>query len=315
MPEPMMNPRLDVLLSRAADETATVEEWSELEALLAADPAARHRYVQMMDLHAELQERHAMASSPKAVQSRGRLAWLSWRPLTTAAAGLVIGLFGASVVFGFVSPRAVATVSRLSALVDGSFEQLSWPLPSGFPADYGAWSGHDLSVVEPASGEAADGDGSLRFVRCERGPCAVYQLIDLRSLSENPERGEARLVLSARFRDGRAATGETLPFFVRLYVFSGSPESFRETWPESRNEAISSGGNLLKSRGGAPESWQELSATTLLPSGADFALVHIGVYDPKAFPKKPGVFGEQFVDDVQLTLQTQPELPVRVADR
>ena len=72
---------------------------------------------------------------------------------------------------------------------------------------------------------------------------------------------------------------------------------------------------MVKSRGRSPESWQELSATTLLPPGADFALVHIGVYDPKAFPKKPGVFGEQFVDDVQLTLQTQPELPVRVAQR
>ncbi len=309
MPEPMMNPRLDVLLSRAADETATVEEWSELEALLAADPSARNRYVQMMDLHAELQERHATAISPKAIR------WMQWRPFTTAAAGIVLGILCTSVVFGFVAPRAVATVSRLAALVDGSFEKQTAAMPSGFPTEFGVWSGHDLSVVEKVAGEAVDGEGSLRLVRCERGPCAVYQLIDLRSLRLNPEDGEARLVLSARFRDGRAAAGATLPFFVRLYVFSGSPDSFRETWPESRNEAMSSGANMLKSRGGSPQAWQELSAKTLLPPGADFALVHIGVYDPKAFPKNPGVFGEQFVDDVQLTLQTQPELPVRLAER
>ena len=95
MPEPTMNPRLDVLLSRVADEAATAQEWRELETLLAADPAARRRYVQMMDLHAELRARHAKASSPAAApglpKSPGSFAWLSWRPLTAAAAGLLLG--------------------------------------------------------------------------------------------------------------------------------------------------------------------------------------------------------------------------------
>ena len=306
----------DELLQRWSDGSITTEELRELTAKL-AEPEHHGALLDDWLLESSLPDRltgASVAGLHRTTMTRWT-GWLSWRPITAAAAGIMFGMLCTSVVFGYVMPRAAATVQRLAALVDGSFEKQTAAMPSGFPTEFGVWSGHDLSVVEKVAGEAVDGEGSLRLVRCERGPCAVYQLIDLRSLRLNPEDGEARLVLSARFRDGRAAAGATLPFFVRLYVFSGSPDSFRETWPESRNEALSSGANMLKSRGGSPQAWQELSAKALLPPGADFALVHIGVYDPKAFPKNPGVFGEQFVDDVQLTLQTQPELPVRVAER
>jgi hypothetical protein len=57
------------------------------------------------------------------------------------------------------------------------------------------------------------------------------------------------------------------------------------------------------------------SVTTkvLMPSQADFAVVHLIVHKPENPRGHEGCFGEQFADDVRLTLKTQPALPVRNA--
>ena len=126
--------------------------------------------------------------------------------------------------------------------------------------------------------------------------------------------GEAVLELSARFLDGRAAAGDPLRLILRLYVFDGSPDALREKWPLSRREALSLGSALYQTRGGTPLSWREEKAKVLLPPNADFAVVHLGVYDPAAHGAS-AEFGEQFVDNVRLTLTTQPVLPVRLSQR
>lgn len=55
-------------------------------------------------------------------------------------------------------------------------------------------------------------------------------------------------------------------------------------------------------------------AAEKLPPGADFAVVHLVAtkWTPRG---KAAEFGEQFADDVRLTLKTQPTLPVRLAQR
>jgi hypothetical protein len=325
MPEPTMNPRLDALLSRVADEAATAQEWRELEALLAAAPAARRRYVQMMDLHAELRARHVKASSPEAAQglpkSPGSFAWVSWRPLMAAAAGIVLGMFCTSVLFGYTMPRVVATASRLFALVDGSFEKTGGPVASGFPSEFGKWSGDEAEVV---SGNAMDGKQALRFVRAEgdaavpnspANSCDVYQLVDLRPLKADAEGGEATLEMSAQFLDARSAKGADVTFTCRLYVFSGSPESLRGEWPLTRKEALAAGSGAVQSTGGAPQTWRSVTAKVLLPAQADFAVVQLVAGKAPASDNQAAEFGEQFADDVRLTLKTQPTLPVRIAQR
>ena len=82
-----------------------------------------------------------------------------------------------SMVFAYALPRAVATVAQLSALADGSFEKQSGPLPSGFPAEFGVWSGEATEIVEKGSAAAFEGDRMLRFIRSEdkpalKGACA-----------------------------------------------------------------------------------------------------------------------------------------------
>jgi len=269
----------------------------------------------------ELFEDRIMGRLDSALPTKHRLQRLGNSSWLAAAAGLMAGLFGASVVWAFANPKAVATASRLFALVDGSFEKQRGHLASGFPSGLGLWGGDEAEVVDAAT---VDGLRALRFVRAEReaalpnygaASCDVYQLVDLRSLKGNVAPGEATLELSARFMDARRSTGEKVKFICRLYAFSGTPDALPAEWPLSQKEALAAGSGTFDSFGGAPTTWQTVSTKVLLPPGADFAVIHLVVHKPENPAGTEALFGDQFVDDVRLTLKTQPTLPVRVAQR
>lgn len=262
---------------------------------------------------------HRVQEEPR---QRAKPRWLSLRPLTAAAAGLVIGLFGASVVFGFVSPRAVATVSRLFELVDGSFEQQSGRIASGFPVAFGVWSGDEAEMVSDGAAKAPDGQQVLRFVRAEHesplpndgaASCDVYQLVDLRPFMAEAAPGNATLESSVQFRDARKASDESVKFISRLYILSGSPDFIQTDWLLFQKEALAVGSVFYESFGGSPQHWRTVTTRVLLPPDADFALVHLVAHKPKTAKDATASFGTQFADDVRLTLQTQPKLSVRLA--
>lgn len=88
--------RLDQLLARVVDETATDGEIHELEGLLSTDPAARKRYVHYLDLHAELDQRCSSIPSTvevKPPQEQASLRrGLSGRSIAAMAAVLLVAM-------------------------------------------------------------------------------------------------------------------------------------------------------------------------------------------------------------------------------
>ena len=243
-------------------------------------------------------------------------------PWLAAAAGLMIGLLSASMVWALASPKAVVTASRLFTLVDGSFEKGGGVIATGLPTSFGVWSGDRSEIVPDGAVAAADGQGVLRFLEAEREPalpaygaasCDVYQLVDLRSLKSGGTSAEATLELSVRFRDGREEPGETVKCFARIYLFAGSPETLAAEWPLTQKEALASASGGFDGSGGTPFAWIPVTAKVLMPAQADFAVVHLVVHKPETRQGTAAVFGEQFADEVSLTLKTQPTLPVRVA--
>jgi hypothetical protein len=322
----MNDERLDNLIDAHLNGVMTDAERQELEDRLLHSAMDRARFWEMSEMHVVLHEgaQQKLSNSPPLVpvQSRVRsVRWLSWRPLTAAAAGIVFGMLCTSVVFGYVVPRAVATASRLFALVDGSFEASSGRIASGFPVNFGAWSGDAAEIV---SAKAMDGEQALRFVRAEREPslpsvgaasCDVFQLVDLRPLIAEAALGDATLELSVNFLDSRAVSGESVTFIAKLYVFSGKPDSLPADWPLPKKEALASGSGTTISSGGSVPAWQKITTKVLLPSQADFAVVHLVAHKLKQAGGTEADFGEQFADDVRLILKTQPTLPVRLAQR
>jgi hypothetical protein len=311
------------LIHRFLEGSASPGEAAVLSHLIETDASVRVRYLEFAELHASLiaDETLRDPEAPKSPAPFNKDRWNTLRPLAAAAAaGLVIGLFGASLVFGYVMPKAVTKTSRLFELMDGSFENMLGRLPTGFPAEFGAWSGDASEVVEKGDAQPRDGKRVLRFLKAEReaflpnygaASCDVYQLVDLRSIRMEATAGEATLELSVQFRDLRETPGEPVRLMCRVYVFSGLPKSLPAEWPMNQKEALASGCGFLDSRGGSPAKWQEVTTRALLPARASFAVVHLVAHKPE-FPRGgEAAFGEQFADDVRLTLKTQPALPER----
>ena len=305
------------LVRRYLGGEATLEEARRLESMLAVDAQLRRDYLAYARVEAGLSSK----VRPKLVKTASPARWFSWRPLTAAAAGVVFGMFCTAVAFGYVMPRAVATASRLFALVDGSFEKATGRVASGFPSEFGKWSGDEAEVVIR---NAKDGKNALRFVRAEREPtlpnygaasCDVYQLVDLRSLKADAALGDATLELSVQFLDDRELVGEPVKFICRVSVFAGSPEAILTEWPLTQKESLASGSGSFDSKGGSPRSWHQVTTKVLLPPQADFAVVHLVAHKPKTPSGTEALFGAQFADEVRLILKTQPTLPVRLAQR
>lgn len=322
----MNTERLGHLMCRYFDCAITGEEIAELNAALLTRPEARESFWQEAHLHGALREwgldnrglieLRALPSPDDDTPGRTRRPPRpSWHPLAAAAAGVVFGLFCASAAWGFATTRTAATTSRVFALVDGSFESRTGPLASGFPLEFGVWSGDAAESVERPPGGAKDGRRVLRFLRAETEPavswsgaasCDIYQLVDLRSLKEQNRSGKAILELSARFLDTRESAGAPLFFLGRLYAFTGSPDELAGQWPRTQKAALAAGWSSHESKGGKPGAWQTVTTQFPLPPQTDFAVVHLVAHNPKLPPGASATFGAQFADNVQLTLRTPP---------
>jgi len=246
------------------------------------------------------------------------LPWLPWRWLVATAAGIVIGGLCTSLVFGYVKPKATATTTPLLTTVDAGFEKQPGAIDAGFPSSIGVWSGDLAEIVSSNSVEAAGGRRMLRFVRASGDlavpdsraiACDVFQLVDLRGVNAFVQDDEATLELSVAFRDARAVPGALIDFACRVYVFAGDPAKVGDKWPLTIGEALASGAGFFSSNGGAGHQWQIARAKSIFPPRAEFAVVHI-VAIKSTQEGQVAEFGEQFADEVRLTLKTQPTLPV-----
>lgn len=324
-----MNTDWHDLIQRYIAGHTTDEEFALLQDSLKRDDALARLYLRYMNLDVILE---AHASTAEAMRSllmaapvptgKGGLSWLSWRPLAAAAAGVVLGLFCASVAWAYTSPRVIAEARRLSALVDGSFEKQPGHVSAGFPLEAGVWSGDEADVV-PMGTPAKDGKQMLRFLKVDRDPnspnspanaCDVYQIVGLRPLREMQEAaGESTLELSAEFLDARTAAGAPVIFRCIIYVFHGSVDALHVRWPEVASEALGIGTAYVVSSGGSDGGqWHRITARCVLPPNADFCVLRLSAGRDQFNGGPMPELGMQFADDVKLVLKTQPALPVRI---
>jgi hypothetical protein len=305
------------LLMRHQDGTLTPDEMTAFEAVMRDDPGKRQLFAETqlrsMALHDRFRQEAFQhdTDTPVCALSRTdksvRFSWIT-RPITAMAAGLVIGLFSASIVWAISSPKA--TTERLFSLVNGSFEEER--LESGFPRQTGVWSGDEASIADGklrfiAPGSDA-GDPSARAISCD-----VFQLVDLRPLRHtlSPE-GDSVLELSADFLDARPRnTKPSVTFFCQLYLFQGDPAGLHQSWPQSITDTLASGSAQVTTLGTDAKGTRTLTAKCLVPAEADFVVIQIA-----ARPNlRPAKLDGLSADNVRLTLNTQPTLPVRIVQR
>ena len=297
------------LLMRYQDGVLSPAELASLEAELRGDAAKRQLFAETqlrsMALHDRFrQEAFQRGGDFGRKPQPNRPTWIN-RPMAAMVAGLVIGLFSASLLWAIASPKT--TTERLFNLSNGSFDHAR--LDRGFPRQTGLWSGDDASIRNGKLGFLAPGSDANN-PSSPAIACDVFQLVDLHPLRPAlSSQGDAVLELSTDFLDDRPAnTQPSITFFCQIYLFQGDLKALHKVWPQSNAEALASGSAQVTTLGADPNGLHRLSAKCLVPANADFAVIQIAARPNLRPAKLEGLFA----DDVRLTLKTQPALPVRL---
>lgn len=321
------------LFGAALNGTATDVEKARLAEVLKGSASARQLWFLYNDNEcglAELKQPRPMV--PLSPHPAARPAWFSWRPLTAAAAGIVIGLSGATLVFGYAGSYG----SRAIALLQEGFESPPAPLAAGMPVEPGIWSGDFSEVVGEHRGvKPTGGVKMLRFLRAdyERKPARggyvadLFRIVDLNSPEFDVARGDACISVVARFRalpqdgvrrghcgvtvyalDDLPEPGDSHDLFLKrqqgLATAADDPPGAGSTIlaTTARQEALTTTG----------DSWQAARSELCLPPGTRYVLIHLhqSLRQPKNLRAvDPVEFDGLYVDDVRVTLAHRPPLP------
>lgn len=237
------------------------------------------------------------------LQRSGNSPWLA------AAAGLVIGLFGASVVWAYVVPKPGAPKVLPLALHDAGFEEGIPPIAKGIPDRTEIWSGDFSRVTGPEQGIVpGEGSNMLKILRADHEATLpgersyvgeASQVIDLRSLRSSIEGRDAVVEVSAWFN---AISAESTEFAVKAGTFRGRIDDAPELWKHP--EEARSWATRSTAADSDPGTWQRVPVLLAIPEDADFLVLNFAVVGPVPSVDSAAVeFRGHFIDDVRLELQ------------
>ena len=281
------NELIDALIEGEISEA----DFLRLEAEMCIDPVARKAYFDRVALTQALTEEAASTSAMKAMpKMKLPPRWTSWRPLTAAAAGLVIGVFSASLVYGMRAVPDVVKHERVT-IAEGSFEGLSGAVAEGFPQSTGAWAADHAEVVP-----GPDGGRALRLLPDDERPYSrLVQMVDVSALHGGSDH---ELELAASFRTSDPAHGSR--YKLRLFGFAESADEV-PTFPlETEESGIVTLSQVLEVPSGNP-GWQRFAIKMPLPPGVKSVVLWLGA----STRPQPGPKVAHFVDDVSLTLNVR----------
>jgi hypothetical protein len=296
------------LFNAALNDQLSDAERAELAAVLKSSAEARQLWFLYQDNECSLAE---LKPRSRVESPRTGFSWLSWRPLTAAAAGIVFGMLCTSVVFGF---GVVRSLERVVSLFQESFESGPAPLVTGMPQELNLWSGDYSEIVETHEGvKPKDGTKMARVLRSDYdGKTSskpskqgdLMRVVDVRPFLREANGGEVVITLSALFNAAPFPEAERYEGAVYLYAL-GQLGSTEESLLE---DALAHSHGGCRSLDRDPATWQRASARLLLPPGTERVLLKV------AFTPVPAsgtnlsplpdhvTFAGHFVDDVRASV-------------
>lgn len=298
------------MIRRSIDGTASAEDMQALQELLRQEPAARRLYARYANVDAALSGGGISLREPAPAASP-RVRWLAWQPLTAAAAGLVLGLFSASLVWAVAAPRLH---SRALPLVNADFEEDKALAADGVPVVYGTWSGDRAEITTTHAGvQPRHGSRMFRFLRSDSSVQAevqksrtgnMYQVVDMKPLRQELADGLARLDWSAWFQWVPAPEEKGMSFAVNVWTFTGEPAILTANWRDHLYRETAKSGSK-KAFDDSPAQWRQLKGGMIIPPETDFLVIELKAIPPEAAPgAEPYAFAGCFTDDVRLVLST-----------
>lgn len=320
-----MPPDHEALFARICDGVANDAEAADFQQLLRTDAAALDAWLRYSTLHAELA---AGAAFPATADSTpvpakpapdfptrrvGRFPWLP-----QAAAGLVVGLCAASLVWAYVAPPAL----RTHALLEEDFEDPELSLAVRSALETGIWRGDSSEITEAQDGMTpATGRKMMRFLRADHDGrlkptgghiATIYRLIDLRPLRGEFADGAGVVEVSASFNATEFPAGERYGCAISLYALDADsvPDRAGRLGSTLSDEALAMARSSRTQFDRDPASWQRVTTEIRLPVDAQFLVVRLHVSQPFESGDAP-VFTGAYADDIRVSLLSRSAAPSR----
>ena len=316
-------------LLQAVRDTQDTSARSELNMLLRDIPEARPIMARLMVDEEALISRLREDSIVELLEPapthktapRMRARWFAWRPLSAMTAGVVFGLFGASVLLGF-GPGG-RRQEKVVTLLQESFESGPAPLVTGVPQQLNQWSGDfselvgEQQGVKPAHGTKmarvlrSDFEGKISSKRNFQGD--LMRVVDVRAFSREINGGEVVMSASALFNASPFPETERYDGVVTLYAL-GELGSTEKTLLE---DSLAHSYGLRPSLDRDPGSWEQATSRLQLPAGTEFVILKVSV---RRWPKdkesqsslpSPVTFAGHFVDNVRASIHVRNTTPAQ----
>lgn len=318
-----LEPHLD-LVRRHVEGTATADETRALEAALRTDAALRRQFLRYTSMDAALGSGRlgaAPAARTAPFTSRpARNSWFQWRPLTAAAAGLVLGMLCTSVVWAYAVPHMLNGANHELAISNAGFEESISPLSEGVPVRHAIWSG-DFAEIAEAKHDITPREGGrmLRFLRSDSSVSSapernvngnLYQVVDLRPYQNEITSGQATVNWSAWFNWVPGPGEQGMKFRTTVWAFAGDTSILPSNWKDHLYQETAKSSHTIVSND-APKTWRQIAGSMIVPPDTDFLVVELkAIPDVPETRMEPYRFHGCFADDVRLMLRTHVPQPL-----
>jgi len=306
-------------LLQAVRDTQDPSARAELNMLLRDNPEARPIMARLMvdeqALISRLREDGIVellepARTPKPAP-RIRTRWFARRTIMAMSAGLLIGLFGASVLFGF--GLGGLWPEKVIVLLQDGFEQGPAPLMTGVPQQPGLWNGDSSELSGERQGvKPAQGSKMIRILRSDfigknsskNTQGDLMQVIDLRSFSREINGGEAVISASALFNAIPFPEKERYDGVVTLYAL----DELGSTEKTLLKDSLAHSTGLWRSLDKDTDTWEQAATRLQLPAGTEYVIVKVSVRrwptekETPASLSNPVTFAGHFADDVRTSI-------------
>jgi hypothetical protein len=299
------------LIRRCIDGTASADDRDALQELLRIEPSIRRLYARYANIDATLGSGGIALKESVLATKPTRTAWLSWRPIAAAAAGIAFGMFCTSVLFAYTQPRLPVVVNKVLPVADAGFELGSQVPAQGIPPRAGAWSGGFSRVVMAENGITpkqrqrmlrilrADHELSSKNARSYVG--SVAQVIDLRPLRADLAGGEQLVEVSAQFNAIPLPQGGLYDFNVKAAAFRGDIADAPKLWED--HEASVSRSALTVVADSDEATWQHVAVPLVVTPDADFLVIEAAVvFKGPQSAQSVAEFPGHYVDQVEVRL-------------
>jgi hypothetical protein len=310
-----MNSDHIALLHGYLNNTLSESEFSGLQSLLRTDPEARRTLRSLATVDAKLHQ--LGAANPALIKlldtpfpnTPNPKRWLAATPAAAAVAGLLLGLFCASMVFAYIAP----TAHRPVTLFECGFETSLTAQPLGVPPLFGTWGGDHSEIVGPNGGvNPRNGNKMWRFLSAENSTETdsslnyvgeAIHVLDLSPLRTTDTRLGSQIEISAWFAQGSTPPEARYHWNIKAAAFEGDVSDAPRLWGNWDDLSAS----LVRREIVAEPSsqWQHLSVTMTLPQTANFLVFEFAVVQRKPAIKQGAAhFPAHYLDDVRVRVLT-----------